>query len=98
MAAAAARKAKIPKALRQQVWLAYAGKKFAAKCSVAWCANRVTVFDHHIGHNVAEARGGPTALANLRIVCAACNLSMGTRSIDEWSASVRPPPRCFCLF
>jgi hypothetical protein len=92
------RKAKIPKALREQVWLSYKGKQFEKKCSVRWCTNVVTPFQFHVGHNVAESKGGPTQLSNLRVVCAACNLSMGTQSIDEWSASVQPPPkRCGML-
>ena len=90
-ASAAAKKAAIPKALREQVWLAYGGERFVKKCSVWWCTNKVTPFQFHVGHNIAEAHGGPTALHNLRVVCASCNLSMGTQSIDDWSRIVAPP-------
>jgi 5-methylcytosine-specific restriction endonuclease McrA len=82
------RKEAIPKALREQVWLQYGGPQFYKKCSVAWCTNQVSAFQFHVGHNIAEAKGGPTELSNLRVICASCNLSMGTKSIDEWSKSV----------
>ena len=98
----AATKAKIPKALREQVWLAYAPTQFEAKCSVGWCTNTVTPFRFHVGHNLAEAKGGKTCVENLRVVCPNCNLSMGTLSIDEWAAKYAPPPphvkpSCFCF-
>lgn len=82
------RKEPIPKALREQVWLQYGGPQFYKKCSVSWCTNQVSAFQFHVGHNIAEAKGGPTELSNLRVICASCNLSMGTKSIDEWSKSV----------
>jgi hypothetical protein len=93
--AKAAHKDKIPKALREQLWLQYAGAAFEVKCSVAWCRNTVTPFRFHAGHNKAEALGGKTVLQNLRVVCANCNLSMGTMSVDEfsrrYSSSSAPP-------
>ena len=86
------RKEPIPKALREQVWLQYGGPQFYKKCSVTWCTNQVSAFQFHVGHNIAEAKGGPTELSNLRVICASCNLSMGTKSIDEWSKSVTKQP------
>ena len=89
------RKDPIPKALREQVWLQYGGPQFYKKCSVTWCTNQVSAFQFHVGHNIAEAKGGPTELSNLRVICASCNLSMGTKSIDEWSKTVtkQQPPK-----
>jgi hypothetical protein len=85
---AKSKKAAIPKALREQVWLSYGGAEFDKKCAVQWCHNRITAFTFHVGHVVAESRGGPTVLENLLPLCPSCNLSMGTKSIDEWSHSV----------
>ncbi len=82
------KKAAIPKALREQVWLSYGGPEFDKKCAVTWCTNRITAFSFHVGHVIAESKGGPTVLENLLPLCANCNLSMGTKSIDEWSKSV----------
>ncbi len=79
-------KAKIPKALREQVWLKYVGPKFAHKCTIKWCANKMTVFDWEAGHNIPESKGGATNIDNLRPICGRCNKSMGNQySIDDWN-------------
>ena len=78
-------KKRIPKALRQQVWLTYFGKVYEKKCYINWCKNKVSVFTFHVGHNIPESRGGTLSITNLRPICAQCNLSMSdTYTIDEW--------------
>ena len=80
------RKDKIPKALREQVWVRYLGNKFKAKCPVIWCENVITTFDFHVGHNIPESKGGTIDILNLRPICARCNLSMSDNyTIDEWN-------------
>ena len=79
-------KTKIPKALREQVWLKYMGKTFEGKCKVTWCNNKISVFDWEAGHNIPESKGGPTTLENLRPICSRCNKSMGDQyTIDGWN-------------
>jgi 5-methylcytosine-specific restriction endonuclease McrA len=79
-------KAKIPKALREQVWRTHAGTVFETKCIVKWCSNRITAFDFEVGHNVPESRGGATEISNLRPICGRCNKSMGNRyTITQWN-------------
>ena len=81
-----ARKKKIPKALREQVWRTYYFHKYEAKCFVHWCTNRITVFDFEVGHNIPESKGGSLQLNNLRPICSRCNSSMGNHyTIDEWN-------------
>ncbi len=83
-------KERIPRALREQVWLRTAGKHFEIKCPIAWCRNRITAFDFHVGHNVPEAAGGTVDIANLIAICARCNLSMGSHfTIEQWRLLVR---------
>lgn len=93
-------KASIPKALREQVWLTYAGRVYERRCLVPWCQNRMNVFDFHVGHDVPESQGGATEIANLRPICARCNLSMGsTFTVQEWSRLSRPVrPWYLCCF
>jgi 5-methylcytosine-specific restriction endonuclease McrA len=80
------KKANIPKALREQVWIQNIGNNFEDKCLVEWCQNRMNVFDFHVGHNIPESQGGATNIKNLKPICARCNLSMGSHySIEEWS-------------
>jgi 5-methylcytosine-specific restriction endonuclease McrA len=80
------KKANIPKALREQVWIQNIGNQFEHKCLVEWCQNTMNVFDFHVGHNIPESQGGATNIKNLKPICARCNLSMGSQySIEEWS-------------
>jgi 5-methylcytosine-specific restriction endonuclease McrA len=86
-------KSNIPRALREQVWVTYAGRAFEQKCLIQWCQNTMTVFDFHVGHNIPEAVGGATNLANLRPICSRCNLSMGSQyTIAQWNQLSPPVP------
>ena len=92
-------KLKIPKALREQVWLCYFGKKYETKCYINWCCNNINVFDFHVGHNIPESKGGSTILENLRPICSRCNLSMSNNySIDEWNRFGNKQKKCCGLF
>lgn len=85
-------KTKIPKALREQVWLVHVGPKFQTKCNVLWCTNTMNVFDFHCGHNIPECKGGKTDVNNLVPICSRCNQSMGSQyTIDEWNKRFSPP-------
>lgn len=87
-------KDKIPKALREQVWLTHIGKKYETKCTIQWCKNTITVFDFQSGHNVPESKGGSTDLSNLKPICARCNSSMNDNyTIDEWTLLSKPPSK-----
>ena len=55
-------KTKIPKALREQVWITKMGKKFESKCKTSWCTNKITVFDFQCGHDIPESFGGETTI------------------------------------
>lgn len=97
------RKATIPTAFREQIWLRDCGKAYESKCRVTWCQNRMTVWDFQAGHNIPESRGGQTVPDNLIPICSRCNVSMGNRyTIDEWnSLSQEPKPlhkRMWCCF
>ena len=80
------RKARIPRALKEQVWIKHNKKKFQVKCPIEWCKNKINCFNHHFGHVIPESKGGPTNIENLKPVCAKCNLSMSnTHTMDEFS-------------
>ena len=92
-------KAKIPKALREQVWISQVGKKFESKCLVSWCQNVISVFNFECGHNVPESKGGATDLTNLRPICSNCNRSMSDDyTIDEFSKLSKPSPHLWECF
>jgi len=84
-------KAKIPKALREQIWLRHIGKKYEGKCRTTWCENTLTVFDFQCGHDIPESKGGATTIENLVPICARCNLSMSnTYTFKEWNQLSKP--------
>ena len=79
------KKQKIPKAVREQVWVFYFGKSFNHKCFVSWCNNTIDVFNFHVGHNKPESKGGKLTIENLRPICSRCNHSMSNNyTIQEW--------------
>lgn len=91
-------KKKIPKALREQVWLKNFGKVFQHKCYISWCENIITVFDFQCGHNISESKGGSTTIDNLLPICSRCNLSMNNKySIDEWEKFNNKNKGCLCV-
>jgi 5-methylcytosine-specific restriction endonuclease McrA len=80
------KKKKIPKAIREQVWIQKVGKKFEVKCKTTWCRNKINAFDFQAGHDVPESKGGSTDLKNLVPICSRCNLSMGSQyTFNEWN-------------
>ena len=92
-------KAKIPAALRQQVWLVYVGKRFENKCTVKWCTNLVNPFTFEVGHNVPESKGGTLDINNLRPLCSSCNRSMSDDyTIDEFSNISNPADNPWICF
>lgn len=79
------RKAKIPAAVQEAIWITKMGRVFEGKCLTTWCPNIITVFDFHAGHNIPESKGGSIDPENLFPICARCNLSMGDRyTFQEW--------------
>jgi hypothetical protein len=80
------RRKNIPKHIKTLVWNKYLGvDKAEAKC---FCCRqeRIDVRNFHCGHVIAEAKGGDLTINNLRPVCPPCNLSMGTRSMNEFTS------------
>ena len=79
------KKQKIPKALREALWIHCNPTFFHAKCQTTWCPNTITPFNFQAGHNIPESKGGATSLDNMVTLCSRCNLSMGNKyTFDEW--------------
>ena len=79
------KKKAIPNHVKTLVWNKYVGvDKLEEKC-FSCRAEKIDARHFHCGHVLAEAKGGELNLTNLRPVCAACNLSMGTRSMNEFT-------------
>lgn len=88
------RKAKIPAAVQEAIWITKMGRVFEGKCLTTWCPNTITVFDFHAGHDIPESKGGSIKPENLFPICARCNLSMGDRyTFKEWCAFQQEEPK-----
>ena len=105
------RKAKIPAAVQEAIWITKMGKVFEGKCLTTWCPNIISVFDFHAGHDIPESKGGTISPDNLYPICARCNLSMGDRyTFQQWCAMaqeqssapvveiVKPKKKRWCFF
>ena len=90
------KKGKIPKALREQVWIAKMGKYFNGACMISWCTNDISCFSFDCGHNIPESKGGPTNIENLIPICRNCNLGMSNKyTITEWEQKYETPPKWY---
>lgn len=79
------RRKKMPKHIKTLVWSQHIGPD---KASAPCCSCRkeiISIRSFHCGHVIAESKGGDLTIANLRPICAACNGSMGTRSMGTRS-------------
>jgi hypothetical protein len=77
--------AKISRKLKRDVWIHCFKDAESAVCP---CGTVITEEENHCGHIVARAKGGRTAVENLRPVCASCNLRMKTRNLNEYFAEM----------
>ncbi len=79
------RRKKIPKAIRTLVWNKYIGSDITAAKCMCCKEEKISMNNWHCGHVLAEAKGGDTTINNLRPICAPCNSSMGTKSMNEFT-------------
>jgi hypothetical protein len=73
----------IPQKLRFAVWNKYFNKKTEGNCLC--CKYMViSIENFDCGHVVSHKDGGSIHIDNLRPICRACNLSMGTTNMDDF--------------
>lgn len=79
------RKKAIPKHVKTLVWNTYVGvDKLESKC-FSCRAEKIDARYFQCGHVIAESKGGDLTMKNLRPICAPCNSSMGTKSMNEFT-------------
>jgi 5-methylcytosine-specific restriction endonuclease McrA len=76
-------KDKIPRAVRNAVWVRYFPNSLTGVC-VCCKIEGITYGNFQAGHVISEHNGGSTTIDNLRPVCALCNTSMGTQNMDDF--------------
>ncbi len=80
------KKKAIPKALKRSVWDLYIGPEIGQTLCPCCMHVNIRQIEFHCGHVISEASGGETNVANLRPICAQCNLSMGTQNMEEFKS------------
>ena len=76
---------KIPHHIRTYVWNEYIGPDVAQSKCLCCKKEDIRIRNFHCGHVIAESKGGDLTIKNLRPICAACNISMGTMSMNEFT-------------
>ena len=79
------RRKNIPKHIKTLVWNEYIGADITRNKCVCCKKESIDNRNFHCGHVIAESKGGDLTLQNLRPICAPCNSSMGTRSMNEFT-------------
>lgn len=78
------KKKTVPKVLRDLSWSKWIGEDIGKSKCFCCEVNEIKMSSFHCGHVVAEVNGGKMTVDNLRPICSACNLSMGSENLDEF--------------
>jgi hypothetical protein len=78
------RKKTIPKVVKDLSWNKWIGENVARHKCLCCETNDISMSSFHCGHIIAEANGGLMSVENLRPICKACNLSMGTENMNDF--------------
>lgn len=78
------KKKSIPKVVKDLSWNKWVGEDVARTKCMCCGVNEIKMSSFHCGHVIAEAAGGKATVDNLKPICAACNLSMGTENLDDF--------------
>lgn len=70
---------------RHVIWNAKMGSPHKLEGYCIACGRILDVDTFHVGHKRAVAKGGNNDMDNLCIICANCNLTMGTKSLEEFT-------------
>ena len=80
----------IPKSIKIDCWNQNIGMNIKNTMCICCCNKQIDTFNFHAGHIISEHNGGKTILENIIPICGACNLSMGTRNMQEFIIEYYP--------
>jgi 5-methylcytosine-specific restriction endonuclease McrA len=78
------KKKSIPKKIKTLSWNTYIGEEIGMTECLCCKTTKITQLNFHCGHIVSDKNGGSIKVNNLRPICAECNLSMGSKNMDEF--------------
>ena len=74
----------IPKAVRDKLWQQNFPDTLTGLCYC--CSKTLDYHSFHASHIISVKNGGSDNINNLKICCITCNLSMGTRNLEEFKS------------
>lgn len=77
-------KQKIPSNIRNIVWNQYIGEKYKDGKCLCCSSENISFANFHCGHIISEKNGGELTVGNLRPICMNCNLSIGSKNMEEF--------------
>jgi hypothetical protein len=77
-------KKSIPKVLKDLCWKKWVGENISKIKCLCCEDNEIKMSSFHCGHVIPEVNGGKLSIDNLRPICAACNLSMGSENMIDF--------------
>lgn len=78
------KKKPIPKTLKMSVWYTHIGKEIGMVKCPCCNSNEISQMDFDCGHVIAESKGGPMTIENLKPICNKCNRSMRTMNMNDF--------------
>jgi len=99
------KKKTIPKVVKTLAWEKWIGEDIAKTKCLCCGVTDIKLSGFHCGHVISEANGGSTTVDNLRPICAACNLSMGSENMNDFKkrcgfesqTTSEQPPKLICV-
>lgn len=74
----------IPKVVKDLCWDKWVGEDVAKTKCMCCGIKEIKMSSFHCGHITTEANGGQLCIDNLKPICSACNLSMGTENLEDF--------------
>ena len=74
----------IPHILKRLVWNFWVGEDIGTTKCLCCNLTKISQMSFVCGHVIAEINGGELIQENLKPICVSCNLSIGTKNMDEF--------------
>ena len=78
------KKVRVPKSMKMSVWYTYVGREVGVQKCMCCETHEITQGEFECAHVIAEKKGGPNTIENLRPICSTCNKSMRTMNLFEY--------------